>query len=107
MAELITKTLARKPKVAPHWSIRVISNEMGIAKSTAYRLFQLFGLERALGPRKPKGKPFDRFIEYHRWTVPDRRRPATKKLSSIGPHGMQAPQPRSSRRVMLVDAHVS
>ena len=45
MAELITKTLARKPKAATHWSVRAIAKETGIAKSTVHRLFQLFGLQ--------------------------------------------------------------
>ncbi|TYO66823.1 IS630 family transposase [Bradyrhizobium hipponense] len=44
-AELITKTLARKPKAATHWSVRAIAKETGIAKSTVHRLFQLFGLQ--------------------------------------------------------------
>src|SRR6202795_2682678 len=45
VAELITKTLARKPKAATHWSVRAISKETGIAKSTVHRLFQLFCLQ--------------------------------------------------------------
>ena len=45
VAELITKTLARKPKAATHWSVRAITQETGIAKSTVHRLFQLFGLQ--------------------------------------------------------------
>jgi putative transposase len=45
VAELITKTLARKPKAATHWSVRAIAEETGIAKSTVHRLFQLFGLQ--------------------------------------------------------------
>ncbi len=45
VAELITKTLARKPKAATHWSVRAIAQETGIAKSTVHRLFQLFGLQ--------------------------------------------------------------
>jgi putative transposase len=43
LAELITKTLARKPKGATHWSVRTIAKETGIA--TVHRLFQLFGLQ--------------------------------------------------------------
>ena len=43
-AELMTKTLARKPKAATHWSVRAAAKETGIAKSTVHRLFQLFGL---------------------------------------------------------------
>ena len=45
VAELITKTLARKPKAATHWSVRAIAKETGTAKSTVHRLFQLFGLQ--------------------------------------------------------------
>ena len=45
VAELITKTLARKPKSATHWSVRAMAAETGIAKSTVHRLFQLFGLQ--------------------------------------------------------------
>jgi putative transposase len=45
VAELITKTLSRKPKAATHWSVRGIAKETGIAKSTVHRLFQLFGLQ--------------------------------------------------------------
>jgi putative transposase len=45
VAALITKTLARKPKAATHWSVRAIAKETGIAKSTVHRLFQLFGLQ--------------------------------------------------------------
>ena len=45
VAELITKTLARKPKAATHWSVRAIAKETGIAKSTVHRVFQLFGLQ--------------------------------------------------------------
>jgi putative transposase len=45
VAQLITKTLARKPKAATHWSARAIAKETGIAKSSVHRLFQLFGLQ--------------------------------------------------------------
>jgi AraC-like DNA-binding protein len=45
VAELISKTLARKPKAATHWSVRAIAKETGITKSTVHRLFQLFGLQ--------------------------------------------------------------
>jgi putative transposase len=45
VAELITKTLARKPKAATHWSVRAIAKETGITKSTVHRLFRLFGLQ--------------------------------------------------------------
>lgn len=45
VAEMITKTLARKPNAATHWSVRAIAKEAGIAKSTVHRLFQLFGLQ--------------------------------------------------------------
>jgi putative transposase len=42
VAELITKTLARK---ASDWTVRAMADETGIAKSTVHRLFQLFGLQ--------------------------------------------------------------
>ncbi|MHC2432676.1 IS630 family transposase [Bradyrhizobium sp. USDA 4451] len=42
VAELITKTLARKPKAATNWSVRAIAKETGLAKSSVHRLFQLF-----------------------------------------------------------------
>src|SRR3982074_170631 len=45
VAELITKTLARKPKAGTHWSVRTMAAETGIAKSTVHRLFQLLGLQ--------------------------------------------------------------
>jgi hypothetical protein len=51
VAELITKTLARKPKAATHWSVRAIAKEIGIAKSTVHRPFQLFGLQ----PHRTRG----------------------------------------------------
>jgi putative transposase len=44
-ADLITKTPARKPKTATHWSMRAVAKENGITKSTVHRLFQLFGLQ--------------------------------------------------------------
>jgi putative transposase len=45
VAELITKTLACKPKAASDWTVRAMADETGIAKSTVHRLFQLFGLQ--------------------------------------------------------------
>ncbi|MGH6864344.1 MAG: helix-turn-helix domain-containing protein, partial [Methylocella sp.] len=45
VAEPITKTLARKPKAATHWSVRAMAKETGIAKSAVHRLFQLFCLQ--------------------------------------------------------------
>jgi putative transposase len=45
VAELITKTLVRKPKAATHWSVRAVAKENGIAKSIVHHLFQLFGLQ--------------------------------------------------------------
>jgi putative transposase len=51
VAELISKTLARKPKAATHWRVRAIAKETGIAKSTVHRLFQLFGLQ----PHRTRG----------------------------------------------------
>lgn len=41
MAELITKTFARKPKAATHWSVHATAQKTGIAKA---RFIQLFGL---------------------------------------------------------------
>jgi putative transposase len=62
-ADLITKTPARKPKTATHWSMRAVAKENGITKSTVHRLFQLFGLQphhtRKLSPsmRRARSRP--------------------------------------------------
>src|SRR5260370_3184544 len=62
VAELITKTLARKPKAATHWSVRAIAKETGIAKSTVHRLFQPFCPQPPRTPRfKLSTDPF--FVE--------------------------------------------
>jgi hypothetical protein len=39
VATLISKTLARKPKAATHWSVRSMAAETGLSKSTVHRLF--------------------------------------------------------------------
>jgi hypothetical protein len=41
----ITKTLARKPKAATHWSVRAIAKETGIAKSTSIACSSSSGLQ--------------------------------------------------------------
>ncbi|MDE5458954.1 hypothetical protein ACF1BQ_032440 [Bradyrhizobium sp. RDT10] len=72
MAELISKTLARKPKAAIHWSVRP-SKETEIAKSTVHRLFQLFGLRpHCTGSFKPST---DAFLS---------RSPASRRLEGDG-----------------------
>lgn len=43
IAELLTKTLASRPKAGTHWSVRTIPTETGLSKSTVHRFFQLFG----------------------------------------------------------------
>jgi putative transposase len=45
VAELVTKTLASKPKSDTHWSVRAMATETGLSKSTVHRFFQLFGLQ--------------------------------------------------------------
>jgi putative transposase len=45
VAELLTKTLASKPKTGTHWSVRTMAAETGLSKSTVHRFFQLFGLQ--------------------------------------------------------------
>jgi putative transposase len=45
IAELLTKTLASKPKAGTHWSVRTMAAETGLSKSTVHRFFQLFGLQ--------------------------------------------------------------
>jgi len=45
VAELITKTLTRKPTAGTHWSVRTMAQQTGVSKSTVHRLFQLFGLQ--------------------------------------------------------------
>jgi putative transposase len=45
IAELLTKTLASKPKTGTHWSVRTMATETGLSKSTVHRFFQLFGLQ--------------------------------------------------------------
>ena len=45
VAALINKVLKDKPKHATHWTVRSVSEETGIAKSTVHRFFRLFGLQ--------------------------------------------------------------
>jgi putative transposase len=45
IAELLTKTLASRPKMGTHWSVRTMASETGLSKSTVHRFFQLFGLQ--------------------------------------------------------------
>lgn len=45
VAALINKVLRDKPKQATHWTVRSVSEETGIAKSTVHRFFKLFGLQ--------------------------------------------------------------
>jgi putative transposase len=45
VAELLTKTLASRPKASTHWSVRAMATETGLSKSTVHRFFQLFGLQ--------------------------------------------------------------
>ena len=45
VAELLTKTLASRPKTSTHWSVRAMATETGLSKSTVHRFFQLFGLQ--------------------------------------------------------------
>jgi putative transposase len=45
IAELLTKTLASKPRTGTHWSVRTMASETGLSKSTVHRFFQLFGLQ--------------------------------------------------------------
>jgi putative transposase len=45
IAELLTKTLASKPKTGKHWRVRTMASETGLSKSTVHRFFQLFGLQ--------------------------------------------------------------
>src|SRR5882762_3953024 len=53
VAELITKTLACKPKAATHWSVRTIAKETGIAKSTASAAIRLASTAKPSPPTRP------------------------------------------------------
>jgi putative transposase len=45
VARLLNKVLRQQPKNAPHWSIRRVAAETGVAKSSVHRFFNLFGLQ--------------------------------------------------------------
>jgi putative transposase len=90
VAELITKTLARKPRAATHWTVRPIAKETGIPKSTVHRLFQLFGLQpHRTRSFKLSTDPF--FVEKLRDVVglylnpPDKRRARSKPSNAPSP----------------------
>jgi transposase len=62
----ITKTLARKPKAATHWSVRAIAKETGIAKSTVKKSqIQALDREQPVLPMMP-GVPERRTNSYVR-----------------------------------------
>jgi len=45
VAELITTTLESKPSHATHWSVRSLSDETGLSRSTVHRYISMFGLQ--------------------------------------------------------------
>ncbi len=45
VAEVVHKTLGRRPKDAPHWSTRSMAQEMGLSQSTVSRIWRAFGLQ--------------------------------------------------------------
>ena len=45
IAQLVSKTLKRKPKNATHWSVRSMAEEVGLSKSTVQRVWRTFGLQ--------------------------------------------------------------
>jgi transposase len=45
VAELITTTLESKPPHTTHWSVRSLSDETGLSRSTVHRYISLFGLQ--------------------------------------------------------------
>ncbi len=45
VAQLVAKTLQTRPKHGTHWSVRQISGETRLAKSTVHRIWQAFGLQ--------------------------------------------------------------
>jgi len=45
VSELLTKTLQEKPKNAIHWTVRSISEECGISKSTVQRIWSTLGVQ--------------------------------------------------------------
>src|ERR1700737_5383682 len=51
VAELITKTLARKPKAATHWSVRAMAKETGVCTEYSIRCRRKKGRGNARGRR--------------------------------------------------------
>lgn len=45
VAALIKKALDERPADSTHWSVRTLSEQTGISKSTVHRYFKLFGLQ--------------------------------------------------------------
>ena len=45
VAELIHKTLRRKPKTATHWSTRTLAEQSGVSHMTVHRVWRAFGLQ--------------------------------------------------------------
>lgn len=45
IAALITRTLAKEPKNATHWTTRLTAEETGISKSTVQRVWNAFGIQ--------------------------------------------------------------
>lgn len=51
IAELLNRTLHRKPKGSTHWSTRQLAKEIGVSKSTVQRVWSAFGVQ----PHRTKG----------------------------------------------------
>ena len=51
IAEMLTRTLQRKPKGGTHWSTRELAKECQVSKSTVHRVWSAFGLQ----PHRTKG----------------------------------------------------
>ena len=51
IAELLNRTLHRKPKGSTHWSTRRLAKEIGVSKSTVQRVWSTFGVQ----PHRTKG----------------------------------------------------
>jgi putative transposase len=45
VAQLVRKTLEKKPKDGTHWSVRQMADQTRLSKSTVHRIWQAFGLE--------------------------------------------------------------
>ncbi len=45
VAEVIERTLSRKPRDATHWSIRSIAKETGLSHTTIRRIWNAFALQ--------------------------------------------------------------